>query len=222
MHSPDRRGADRATRRQVRSPPAPSYNRRNGDPSGDAPTPRGWKNDPGKSSERGWPPGFDGTRRELKNAAKSIKWSWRPRPELNWCTRFCRPLRNHSATWPHKAGSIYSIKYLSNRPHLLPLPILKSKTAFILKWTIYFVLPQQFGPSGRRLSCILQATCRSDRFRLPMIGLSMSDLVGGVRIWLNRILALRTFNYRKPHGNRILALSKLSIYRGLRQLKPAA
>jgi hypothetical protein len=26
---------------------------------------------------------------------------WRPRPELNWCTRFCRPLRNHSATWPH-------------------------------------------------------------------------------------------------------------------------
>jgi hypothetical protein len=25
---------------------------------------------------------------------------WRPRPELNWCKRFCRPLRNHSATWP--------------------------------------------------------------------------------------------------------------------------
>jgi len=20
---------------------------------------------------------------------------------LNWCKRFCRPLRNHSATWPH-------------------------------------------------------------------------------------------------------------------------
>jgi hypothetical protein len=31
---------------------------------------------------------------------------------------FCRPLRNHSATWPHGAGSIYSIKYLGNRPHL--------------------------------------------------------------------------------------------------------
>ena len=30
---------------------------------------------------------------------------WRPRPELNWCTRFCRPLRNHSATWPHRAHS---------------------------------------------------------------------------------------------------------------------
>src|SRR5947208_13418840 len=26
---------------------------------------------------------------------------WRPRPELNRSTRFCRPLRNHSATWPH-------------------------------------------------------------------------------------------------------------------------
>lgn len=25
---------------------------------------------------------------------------WRPRPELNRGARFCRPLRNHSATWP--------------------------------------------------------------------------------------------------------------------------
>jgi hypothetical protein len=30
---------------------------------------------------------------------------WRPRPELNRGTRFCRPLRNHSATWPF--ASIY-------------------------------------------------------------------------------------------------------------------
>lgn len=27
-------------------------------------------------------------------------FEWRPRPELNRGTRFCRPLRNHSATWP--------------------------------------------------------------------------------------------------------------------------
>jgi hypothetical protein len=26
---------------------------------------------------------------------------WRPRPELNRGKRFCRPLRNHSATWPY-------------------------------------------------------------------------------------------------------------------------
>lgn len=26
--------------------------------------------------------------------------TWRPRPELNRGKRFCRPLRNHSATWP--------------------------------------------------------------------------------------------------------------------------
>ena len=26
---------------------------------------------------------------------------WRRRPELNRCTRFCRPLRNHSATAPN-------------------------------------------------------------------------------------------------------------------------
>ena len=30
---------------------------------------------------------------------------WRPRPELNRGTRFCRPLRNHSATWPCAAPS---------------------------------------------------------------------------------------------------------------------
>ena len=34
---------------------------------------------------------------------------WRPRPELNWSKRFCRPLRNHSATWPH-----------SGRTHIRP------------------------------------------------------------------------------------------------------
>ena len=28
--------------------------------------------------------------------------SWRRRPELNRCTRFCRPLRNHSATAPNE------------------------------------------------------------------------------------------------------------------------
>src|SRR5439155_19157990 len=41
---------------------------------------------------------------------------WRPRPELNWCKRFCRPLRNHSATWPHRGGSIQTINGLGNRP----------------------------------------------------------------------------------------------------------
>ena len=29
-----------------------------------------------------------------------LRFSWRRRPELNRCTRFCRPLRNHSATAP--------------------------------------------------------------------------------------------------------------------------
>ena len=29
---------------------------------------------------------------------------WRPRPELNRGKRFCRPLRNHSATWPCVTG----------------------------------------------------------------------------------------------------------------------
>jgi hypothetical protein len=32
--------------------------------------------------------------------------AWRPRPELNRGTRFCRPLRNHSATWPKVLSSL--------------------------------------------------------------------------------------------------------------------
>ena len=28
---------------------------------------------------------------------------WRHLPDLNWCTRFCRPLRNHSAKAPPKS-----------------------------------------------------------------------------------------------------------------------
>ena len=31
---------------------------------------------------------------------QSVVQIWRCRPELNRCTRFCRPLRNHSATAP--------------------------------------------------------------------------------------------------------------------------
>src|SRR3984893_17041506 len=33
---------------------------------------------------------------------------WRPRPELNRGTRFCRPLRNHSATWPLRSADVGS------------------------------------------------------------------------------------------------------------------
>jgi hypothetical protein len=33
---------------------------------------------------------------------------WRPRPELNRGTRFCRPLRNHSATWPLRSADVES------------------------------------------------------------------------------------------------------------------
>jgi hypothetical protein len=50
---------------------------------------------------------------------------WRPRPELNWCKRFCRPLRNHSATWPHRAGSIQAIKGLGNLPGIRRTKVLK-------------------------------------------------------------------------------------------------
>ena len=48
-------------------------------------------------------------RRRTELLLKIKYLEWRPRPELNWCTRFCRPLRNHSATWPHWS------KYLKNQ-----------------------------------------------------------------------------------------------------------
>ena len=36
---------------------------------------------------------------------------------MNRSTRFCRPLRNHSATWPHEGGPIQAIKGLGNWSH---------------------------------------------------------------------------------------------------------
>lgn len=33
--------------------------------------------------------------------------AWRPRPESNRNTRICNPLRNHSATWPHRAAFLW-------------------------------------------------------------------------------------------------------------------
>jgi hypothetical protein len=34
---------------------------------------------------------------------------------LNWCKRFCRPLRNHSATWPHGGELIYALPRIGNQ-----------------------------------------------------------------------------------------------------------
>jgi hypothetical protein len=42
-------------------------------------------------------------RAERHNLRKVV---WRPRPELNRSTRFCRPLRNHSATWPLPSSGV--------------------------------------------------------------------------------------------------------------------
>src|SRR5438309_5356162 len=46
---------------------------------------------------------FDGL---LKSSAKRLIFRWRPRPELNRGARFCRALRHHSATWPHRGAFI--------------------------------------------------------------------------------------------------------------------
>ena len=56
---------------------------------------------------------------------------WRPRPELNRGTRFCRPLRNHSATWPQCCGYRHSavIDKIILKP--LPCPILKVSSRLV-------------------------------------------------------------------------------------------
>ena len=53
---------------------------------------------PSRSSLRLAGPAFATLRRATFTRCASE--GWRPRPELNRGTRFCRPLRNHSATWP--------------------------------------------------------------------------------------------------------------------------
>ena len=37
------------------------------------------------------------------SATRANENTWRHLPDLNWCTRFCRPLRNHSAKAPPKS-----------------------------------------------------------------------------------------------------------------------
>src|SRR5712691_5772076 len=51
-----------------------------------------------------------------------IAGSWRPRPELNRGTRFCRPLRNHSATWPFRCGAAETGTQSASRPLYRSLP----------------------------------------------------------------------------------------------------
>src|SRR3954451_19173994 len=63
------------------------------------------------------------TMADSRRALLSLKRVWRPRPELNRGKRFCRPLRNHSATWPrgmpitapHPAQQ-HGIAWLAARP----------------------------------------------------------------------------------------------------------
>jgi hypothetical protein len=43
---------------------------------------------------------------------------WRPRPELNRGKRFCRPLRNHSATWPY-TFDFYRLSRISEKSQML-------------------------------------------------------------------------------------------------------
>src|SRR5262245_41388611 len=54
---------------------------------------------------------------------------WRPRPELNRGTRFCRPLRNHSATWP--SGRLDTGAILNGQ--LSPTPTAESRL-FAAAW----------------------------------------------------------------------------------------
>ena len=47
----------------------------------------------------------------LNNSLQDLLW--RPRPESNWDTRICNPLRNLSATWPNlKIPSLFFNKLL--------------------------------------------------------------------------------------------------------------
>jgi Diguanylate cyclase, GGDEF domain len=85
-----RRRPDRQNRRSAPRPIPPEARRH-----------RGW----GMLSKIWW----------LASRASKSLISWRPRPELNWCTRFCRPLRNHSATWPLGGELLYGPSGIGNR-----------------------------------------------------------------------------------------------------------
>jgi hypothetical protein len=56
---------------------------------------------------------------------------WRPRPELNRGKRFCRPLRNHSATWPQDGRGLYQTMASDANAALSVLgPVIISRAVF--------------------------------------------------------------------------------------------
>jgi hypothetical protein len=68
---------------------------------------------------------------QFGRVAKHLFW-WRPRPELNRGKRFCRPLRNHSATWPCRCQYVNARKRLCNSGGIVGVPILNAKICGIL------------------------------------------------------------------------------------------
>ena len=57
---------------------------------------------------------------------------WRPRPELNRGKRFCRPLRNHSATWPLGSRYVNGRNRLRNSAFVAAGVILNARPLLIL------------------------------------------------------------------------------------------
>jgi hypothetical protein len=65
----------------------------------------------------------DGPALKAAKRRKSRGEGWRPRPELNRGTRFCRPLRNHSATWPSGVSAWLQPAPRKNAPLYRGMPL---------------------------------------------------------------------------------------------------
>src|ERR1700681_687733 len=123
------------------------------------------------SGQGSWIP--DGTACELNIFVKSMGWVWRPRPELNRSTRFCRPLRNHSATWPHETDLLQTIKGLGNLLRRVRRQFLKS--GFNAGWH----RPRQFTKKARQ-PCRAFPRSGSRRPRLPSVKMVVHADAGDV------------------------------------------
>ena len=92
--------------------------------------------------------------------ARCASEGWRPRPELNRGTRFCRPLRNHSATWPLTGAGVVATGRRNNAPLYRGMPLWRQRYRRKSRLSLNAAAPQL---SHRKL-----AFCRSLRFAGPL------------------------------------------------------
>jgi hypothetical protein len=125
---------------------------------------------------------------------------------LNRSTRFCRPLRNHSATWPHETDLLQTIKGLGNLLRRVRRQFLKS--GFNAGWH----RPRQFTKKARQ-PCRAFPRSGSRRPRLPSVKMVVHADAGDVFPGTPSVSDLELWRHRrrKISDRRVTAEVKVKV-----------